>query len=86
MNAKGAQTFILYVILPDYERLQRAITTLTGGRRKTIAAGSRFASVDGSFRPDGNLEFLEVWEEKLMGIKPKKKKKVDPDEAQAPIE
>lgn len=87
INAKGAQTYVLYVIFPEYDDLVRAVTAFTQGRRKSLAVGSKTASLNGIHKPDpdSDLMFLELWEQALLGIKPKKKKKVNTDEAQAPI-
>lgn len=88
MNAQGSQTYVLYVIFPEYEDLVRAVTAFTQGKRKSLAPGSKTASLNGIHKPDpdSDLQFIEIWEQALLGLKPKKRKKVNTDEAQAPIE
>lgn len=88
MNAQGAQTYVMYVIFPSFDELVRAIHAFTHGKRKGLAPGSKTASINGAHKPDGGEQtFLELWEQALLPKeKPSKKKKVNTDEAQAPIE
>ena len=85
-NAEGAVTYVLYIVMPTREDLVRAITALTKGTRKGLAAGAKIGTLNGVAEMKDGLTLLEAWERDMLGIKPKRKKKVvDPDEAQAPI-
>lgn len=86
MTAEGSQTYVMYVIFPTLEELTRAITAFTKGKRKSLAPGSKTASLNGIHRLENDQTLLEMWEEALAGHKLKKKKVVNVDEAQAPIE
>lgn len=85
-NAEGAETFILYVVFPSREELVRAILALTAKGRKGLAAGAKIGTLNGAAVRDG-MTLLEMWEKKILGMKPVKKKEpeADPDEAQAPV-
>ena len=83
-NAEGATTYVLYVIFPSREDLVRAITALTNGQRKGLAAGAKIGSLNGIADTKEGITFLEMWEEAILGRKPKHEK-IDTDEAQAPI-
>ena len=84
MTAAGSQTYVMYVIFPSLEELTRGITAFTYGKRKSLAPGSKTASLNGVHRLEDGNTLLETWEASLSGKK-KVKKKVDTDEAQAPI-
>jgi len=85
MTAEGSQTYVMYVIFPTQEELTRAITAFTKGKRKSLAPGSKTASLNGVHRLENEQTMLEMWEDALAGHKLKKKKVVNVDEAQAPI-
>jgi hypothetical protein len=83
-SAEGATTYTLYLVFPTRDELIRAITALTKGKRKGLAAGAKLGTLNGvAEMPDGST-LLEMWEEALLGTK-RKEKEGDPDEAQAPI-
>lgn len=84
-NAEGATTYTLFIVMPTREDLVRAITALTKGGRKGLAAGAKIGTLNGIAVMKDGLTLLEAWERDMLGLEPKGKVEVDPDEAQAPI-
>jgi len=84
-NAEGSVTYTLYIVFPSREEMIRAITALTKRGRKGLAAGARIGTLNGIAEMKDGLTLLEAWERDMLGVEPKKKNVIDPDEAQAPI-
>ena len=84
-SAHGATTYTLFVVFPEREDLVRAITALTKRGRKGLAAGAKIGTLNGIAVMKDGLTLLEAWERDMLGLEPKEKAEVDPDEAQAPI-